>query len=275
MNRNALVVGAAGGMGTEVVKQLLQAGYQVTATVLSDKEAEHLQAAAPGVGKTIKLDLSNADSVLVDLKHLAIPSLDAVVVCAAIGPLGPVEISPLAILRRTLEINTIGAAAIYQACMPALRAAKGRLVLISSFAGKVGLPFLGYYATSKFALEGLGDVMRREAKVSGVDVIIVEPGGVKTPMVTGQLEAVKRDRAALSPEDAERFGPFYDGFAAIAQKSWDAMLEPSVIADTVMEALRANPPQIRYQVGDDSKFLCEAARKPDAEIEAIVAAFGS
>lgn len=275
MSRNALVVGAAGGMGTEVVKQLLQSGYQVIASVLNDKEAQHLQAAAPGVNKIIKLDLSECDSVLAELKRMAIPSLDAVVVCAAIGPLGPVEISPLATLRRTLEINTVAAAAIYQACMPALRAAKGRLVLISSFAGKVGLPFLGHYAASKFALEGLGDVMRREAKASGVDVIIVEPGGVKTPMVTGQLESVARDRAALSLENAERFGPFYDGFAAVAKKSWDAMLEPSVVADTVMEALQANPPQIRYQVGDDSKFLCDAARKTDAEIEAIVAAFGS
>ncbi|UCV23603.1 SDR family NAD(P)-dependent oxidoreductase [Ferribacterium limneticum] len=273
MIRTALVVGAAGGIGVEIVKQLLGEGYQVTATVLNDKEAAHLQAWAPGVGTTLKLDLSNADGVLEELKRLAIPSLDAVVVCAAIGPTGPVEISPLAVLRLAFEINTVAAAAIYQACMPSLRDAKGKLVLISSFAGKVGLPFLGHYVASKHALEGLADVMRREAKADGVEVIVIEPGGVKTPMVTGQLESVARDRAALSPEEALRFGQFYDGFLSVAKKSWDTMLDPSVVANTVIEALKSSTPQIRYPVGDDAKFLCEVARKTDPEIDAIVASF--
>ncbi|RAR57870.1 short-subunit dehydrogenase [Paraburkholderia unamae] len=273
MSRTALVVGAAGGMGTEVVKQLVQQGYAVTATVLNDNEAAHLRASAPGVSRTLKLDLADADRVLDDLKALALPSLDAVAVCAAVGPTGPLEIASLAGLRRTLEINTVAAAAIFQACMPALRAAKGRLVLISSFAGKVGLPFLGHYVASKHALEGMADVMRREAKADGVEVVLIEPGGVKTPMVTGQLESVARDRAALSPEHAARFGAFYDGFLAVANKSWDTMLDPSVIADTVLAALQADSPQIRYPVGNDSRFLCEVARKTDPEIEAIVASF--
>src|SRR5882757_3589456 len=128
MNRTALVVGAAGGMGTEITKLLLAKGYAVIATVLDDKEAAQLQAAAPKVGKTVRLDLSNADRVLTELKRLAIPALDAAVVCAAIGPTGPLETAPLTVLRRTLEINTVAAAAIYQACMPALCAAKGRLI---------------------------------------------------------------------------------------------------------------------------------------------------
>ena len=275
MSGTALVIGAAGGMGTEVTKILLKDGYAVTATVLDDKEASHLESAAPGVQRTLKLDLANADSVLAELKRSAPSSLDAVVVCAAIGPTGPLELAPLATLRRTFEINTVAAAAIYQACMPALAAAKGRLVLISSFAGKIGLPFIGHYVASKHALEGLGDVMRREAKARGVDVILIEPGGVRTPMVLGQLEGVARDRAALSPADAERHGAMYDNFLALVKRSFAGMLEPSVIADAVLLALKANPPQARYPVGEDSKFLCDVARKPDAEIDAIVAGFGA
>jgi NAD(P)-dependent dehydrogenase (short-subunit alcohol dehydrogenase family) len=176
-------------------------------------------------------------------------------------------------LRQTLEINTISAAAIFQACMPALAAAKGRLVLISSFSGKVGLPFLGHYTASKFALEGLGDVMRREAKAQGVEVILVEPGGVKTGMVAGQLEDVARERAALSAADGARFGPMYDNFLTLVRRNLDVMLHPSAVADVVLGALKASPPQARYQVGDDAKFLCEASRKPDAEVDAIVAGF--
>lgn len=273
MSRTALVVGAAGGMGTEVVKRLLAEGYAVTATVLNDGEAEHVRTQTPTVAKTIQLDLGEGDAVLETLKALALPSLDVVVVCAAIGPLGPIEIAPLSTLRRAFEINAVAAAAIYQACMPALRAAKGRLVLISSFAGKVGMPFLGHYAASKHALEGLADVMRREAKLDGVEVIVIEPGGVKTPMVTGQLESVARDRDALPPDQAARFGVFYDGFLAVAKKSWDVMLDPSIVADTVGAAIQANPPLARYPVGDDAKFMCEIARKDDAEIDAAIAGF--
>lgn len=273
MGRTALIVGAAGGMGTEIVKLLLTNGYRVIATVLDDKEAFHLNAAAPGVEQIHKLDLANADGVLLNLKRLAIPALDAVIVSAAIGPWGPLEIAPLTVLRRTLEINTIAAAAIFQACMPALCAAQGRLVLISSFAGKVGLPFMGHYVASKYALEGLGDVMRREAKPRGVEVILIEPGGVKTPMVAGQLEGVARDRAALSPADSERYGAMYDGFLALVKQSLDTMLEPSVVAQAVMGALRDDPPQARYPVGEDSKMLCDVARKSDPEIDAVVAGF--
>jgi NAD(P)-dependent dehydrogenase (short-subunit alcohol dehydrogenase family) len=273
MSRTALVVGAAGGMGTEVTRQLLKNGYQVTASVLDDREAAHLQTETPGASKVIRLDLSNADAVLSEIKRQAFASLDAVIVCAAIGPHGPLEMAPLALFRRTLEINTVAAAAIYQACMPALRAAKGRLVFISSFAGKIGLPFIGHYVSSKHALEGLGDVMRREAKPSGVDIILIEPGGVRTPMVEGQLRDVARDRAAMSPADAAKFGGMYDNFLRLVKQSQDAMLHPSVVADTVLQALQAKTPAARYPVGEDSKFLCDASRKPDAEVDAIVAGF--
>lgn len=273
MSRTALVVGAAGGMGTEIAKALQANAYRVVATVLDDKEGAHLKSQVPAITEVHKLDLSNADSVLATLKALPIRSLDAVVVAAAIGPTGPLEHGPLSMLRKTLEINTISAAAIFQACMPALSAAKGRLVLISSFSGKVGLPFLGHYTASKFALEGLGDVMRREAKPRGVQVILIEPGGVKTGMVAGQLADVARERAALSAGDAERFGPMYDNFLALLKRSIDGMLPPSAVAEVVLEALTTNPPQVRYQVGEDAKFMCETSRKPDAEIDTIVAGF--
>lgn len=273
MSRTALVIGAAGGMGTEVVRQLLAQGYQVTGTVLNSTEEAHVQTQTPTISNTIHLDLGDADTVLTRLKALDLPRLDAVVLCAAIGPLGPVEVAPLATLRRALEINTVAAAAVYQACMPGLRAARGRLVLISSFAGKLTLPFLGHYAASKHALEGLADAMRREARADGVEVIIIEPGGVRTPMVTGQLESVARDRDALSPEQTARFAPYYDGFLAVAKKSWDNMLEPSAVADVVTQALQADTPAARYPVGPDSVFLCEVARKSDAEIDATITAF--
>ncbi|MFY9328971.1 MAG: SDR family NAD(P)-dependent oxidoreductase, partial [Georgfuchsia sp.] len=199
MQRTALVVGAAGGVGSEVVKQLLAKGYRVIATVLNQAEAARV---APGVEKTLFLDLSNADSIMPALQQQSIAALDAVVVCAAISPYGPLEAMPLDGLRRTLEINTGSNVAIYQASMPLLRASKGRILFISSTAGRVAMPFSGHYAGSKYALEGLGDVMRREAHAFGVDVILVEPGGIKTPMVVAQIDGLDGELAKLSPDHA-------------------------------------------------------------------------
>ena len=271
MRRVALVVGAAGGVGTELVKQLLAENYEVIGTVLNQAEATQLTAKVGPIRDIIELDLTNADNVVTTLKS-RIKEVHAVVVSAAISPYGPLEITPLAQLRKTLEINTISAVAVYQACMPLLRTSKGRIVLISSFAGRMGLPPIGHYVASKFALEGIGDVMRREAKPWDVNVIVVEPGGIKTPMVTGQIASIGKDRAALSAEHAALYGELFDTFAALLNKGWETGLDPSVVAAKIVEALQSDAPKARYQIGDDSNYLCNVASKQsDIEQDAIVA----
>ncbi len=97
--RKVLVIGAAGGVGQQVTRQLLTQGWEVTATVLNRTEEQALRAAAPGIGDALVLDLANADSVLSTLPA-RIKELDAVAVCAAMGPVGPLETTPLALLRR-------------------------------------------------------------------------------------------------------------------------------------------------------------------------------
>src|SRR5262245_333076 len=109
MKQVALVVGAAGGVGQEVVKQLLAADYEVIATVLNDAEAK-LVAETGKLKEIILLDLGDADRVASTLAS-RLDRLDAVVVAAAIGPYGPLEITPLAMLRKTLEINTFAGVA--------------------------------------------------------------------------------------------------------------------------------------------------------------------
>src|SRR5262245_50254990 len=114
MSRKVLVFGAAGGVGLEVTRQLLAQGWSVTATVLNDAEEKVLRAAVSQNIEVLLLDLSNADNVLPTLRK-SVKELDAVAVCAAIGPVGPLEIMPLAQLRKTFEVNTIADVAIYQA----------------------------------------------------------------------------------------------------------------------------------------------------------------
>src|SRR5262249_23321382 len=100
MASRVLVIGAAGGVGQEVAKQLLAQGHVVTATVMDAREEDSLRTVAPGIISVLRLDLSNADSVLSSLPQ-HITALDAVAVCAAMGPVGPLETTPLALLRKT------------------------------------------------------------------------------------------------------------------------------------------------------------------------------
>ena len=269
----ALVVGAAGGVGLELTRQLLDGGWQVLATVLDDAEEATLKKLAPGVAVVLQLDLSQADTIAGRLQgHLE--GVTAVAVCAASGPVGPLELIPLASLRRTFEINTIAAVALYQACMPALRASRGRILFTSSFAGKVGLTFVGAYSGSKHALEGLADAMRREAAPFGVDVIVVEPGGIRTTMVAGQVAAAKAGRAALSAEQQAQYGSLFDTFGKVLGATAQAGLEPAVVAHAMLSALTAEKPEARYVVGDDALFMCKSvAAMPEAQQDQTLAAF--
>ena len=265
--RKILVIGGAGGLGSALVGKLVARGDDIALTVLNDAEEQAVRGTLPAVSAVHRLDLSEADQVR-DSLAAAIEGdeIDAVVVCAAISPYGPVETTPVALVRRTLEINLLSHIAIYQAVMPALRRSQGRIVFTSSMAGVAAMPFIGAYVASKFALEGIADVMRREAKPQGVDVVLVEPGGIKTPMVSHQLETLVTDIAALSKEDRARYGHLYRAFQVLATQSHhgDAS-EPGLVADVLVEALDAKAPAARYIAGADAEQLVALARESSDE----------
>jgi short-subunit dehydrogenase len=261
MNKTVLLVGAAGGVGLELVKLLLANSYDVIGTVLNDTEAEQVKAVAPDVRCLINMDLSDADAIQSTLKPvLDMPEVNlvAAVVCAGFSYIGPLELQPLNTLRKTLEINTVANVAVYQACMPYLRKTKGHLLLIASNAGRSGIPFLGHYVASKFALEGLGDVMRREAANFGVKVSLIEPGAIKTGMSFGQLEAIDKDMASLTAQETELYGESYQAFKGLLG-SIHAGMEPIEVAQAMLGALQSENPETRYQVGQDAIDTIEMA----------------
>ncbi|MEI9963998.1 MAG: SDR family NAD(P)-dependent oxidoreductase [Caulobacteraceae bacterium] len=276
MARTVLVTGAAGGVGLELVKLLAAAGDEVVGVVLDEAEAARVRAAVPTVRALVPIDLADADSVAPALAPIfAAPGfkLDAVVTCAAVWPGGPLETTPLSEFRETFEINTMGCVAIYQQCLPLLRATKGRFVFVSSISGKVALPFNGAYTLSKYAIEALGDLARREAGKWGVKVSIVEPGPIKTPMVTAMAAKLDRERAALTDEARALYGDLYDAFALMVEEGYPTATEPKVVAETIVEALDAAEPLTRYEVDDTARFLCGMPRTmTDLQIDEIAIA---
>lgn len=269
-----LVVGGAGGVGLEAVTKLLARGEQVITTVLNDAEAEIMRQAHGEKARIHKIDLSDADVVrkkIADIVHDT-PDLSAVLVCAAISINGPVEIAPLTEFRLMLEINCLSNIAIYQAAMPALRANQGRMIMISSVSGKIGLPHVGGYTTSKFALEGVADVMRREAIEQGVHISLVLPGGIRTPMIHNQIEADKKRLAALSEENRSLYGHLYERFAVVAGGSVEnSGSTPGEVADILLEALYATDPEPRYPAGADAEQMLGMLRTTsDRDFDGVV-----
>ena len=268
-----LVVGGAGGVGSAVVNLLVNRGCEVVTTVLAPAEAASIQERYGGRVQCHSVDLSNAEAALIKLKEIvsSMGYLNAVAVCAAIAPCGPLELTPLSTYRKAYEINCVSEVAIYQATMPALRQTGGRIVLLGSIGGRVAYTFMSAYIATKFALEGLCDVMRREAAAHGVKVSLVQPGGIRTNLVQQQLVDVRRDLAALDGKDRDLYGNLYEGYLRVAERGLgEGASNADQVAEVVLEALEAQEPASRYVVGEDAKQLFGAiGAMSDADIDRL------
>ena len=256
--KKVLVVGGAGGVGSAVVNLLVNRGCKVVTTVLEPKEAAAIEERYGGMVQCHIVDLSNSDAALVKFKEIvsSMDHLNAVAVCAAIAPCGPLELTPLAAYRKAYEINCVSEVAIYQATMPALRQTGGRIVLLGSMGGRMAYTFMSAYIATKFALEGLCDVMRREAAPGGVKVSLVQPGGIRTNMVHQQLVDVRRDLAALDEKDRDLHGYLYEGYLRVAERGLgEGASTADQVAEVVLQALEAEEPESRYVAGEDAKHM--------------------
>ena len=268
-----LVIGGAGGVGSALVSALQSADHGVVASVLNEAEERLVKNVHPDV-RTFRLDLSRPELVLDAVRSgLGDNRLDGVAICAALAPIGVLETSDLDRFARTLDVNVVSALAVFQAVMPYLRESKGRLVMVSSMAGKVAMPFVGTYSASKFALEGLADAMRREVAPQGVRVSLVEPGGIRTPMVDAQLAQVADMIAGLDAEQERLYGAFHRGFQAAAQASHTGTASTAdEVAAKLIAALTDAEPQPRYIAGADAEQLIGAGKAlGDAEMDGVMA----
>lgn len=266
-----LVVGVRGGVGVEVAQQLLQQGRTVIGTVRSTDQFEEVGDAIPGVSELMAFDLADPEaSKMVLLDRLGGASLAGVIVCAAQSVYGPLESCSLAQFKRIMDINATSCLAIYQACLPALQMAQGRLVLVSSYSGRVSFPFFGVYQASKFALEALGDVMRLEAAGFGVKVVLVEPGGIDTEMSRAMRRRINGEIKALPARENERYGHYYRKFSDQVHAATN-LPSGADVARQVLAAFNAVDPEPRYAVGDDTKFLlAQRQAMSDREFDAFL-----
>jgi NAD(P)-dependent dehydrogenase (short-subunit alcohol dehydrogenase family) len=273
--RAVVVTGSSTGIGRASALALAREGFAVFAGVRKPEDGGALVAAAAGELEPLALDIADGASIAAATERVREATggpLAGLVNNAGIVVPGPVEAVDLDELRRQLEVNVVGQVAVTQALLPMIRAAHGRIVLMSSIGGRMSVPHLSAYNASKHALEAIGDSLRQEMRQFGVEVAIVEPGSVATPFWDkGHAEAPKA-RAAMSPELLELYGPELDQVEAASRKTAARGVAPERVAEAVVHALTAAKPRTRYLVGVDAKIQARLRMLlPDRVLDRLIA----
>ena len=276
--RTVVITGASSGLGKECAQYLDQLGFRVFAGVRKSADSEALAAASSGRLRPLLLDVTREDSIRdaveVVSKDVRDRGLWGLVNNAGICVSAPLECVSPAQLREQLETNLVGHLAMTRAFLPLSRKARGRIVNVSSGLGRIASPYLGAYAASQFAKEGLSDALRRELRPFGVTVAVVQPGAIKTP-IWGKVSQLGHNTLDESPEDVaqlyrESFLKFLDRNDRRARSS---ATRPESFSKAVAHALTAGRPKTRYRVGRDSQVTSVLARVlPDAVLDT---AFGA
>ncbi|MEA2160552.1 MAG: hypothetical protein QOD66_2932 [Solirubrobacteraceae bacterium] len=247
-----LVTGAARGIGRATALRLADGGWDVIAGVRGAEDGEALAQERPGRITPLILDITD-DSHLAALDSALPARLDAVVNNAGVVVGGPIEAVPLSELRRQLEVNVVGQAAVTQAVLPRLRTAKGRLVFVSSVSGLVATPMSGPYNASKFALEGLADALRMELAPWGIRVVLVEPAQTDTDLWRRAETDLEEAVASLSPQHRDLYAKHIAGFRKSIPRSQRMAAPTDGVAATIERALTTRRPRARYVVGTTAR----------------------
>jgi NAD(P)-dependent dehydrogenase (short-subunit alcohol dehydrogenase family) len=273
----ALITGASTGIGRATALRLAGRGWTVLAGVRTPAAGEGLVADGPaGAIVPLALEVTDAAQIAQAAERVGQQQgasvragLDALVNNAGIGIGGPLEVLSEADLRRQFDVNVFGQVAVTRALLPALRRAGGRIVFISSIGGRVPMAFSAPYAASKHAIEAFGDALRVELHSSGVQVALIEPGSVATPIWDkGRGEA---ERLQIPPELQEQYGHVPEALDKALRDTGSRGVSPDVVAAAIERALTARRMPARRLVGRDAKAMLLAKRLlPDRVFDRLV-----
>jgi NAD(P)-dependent dehydrogenase (short-subunit alcohol dehydrogenase family) len=258
-HRPAVVItGASTGIGAACAVDLTGHGFHVFAGVRRPADAERLRQQGAGQIEPVTLDVTDQASITaaVETVRQAVgpAGLAGLVNNAGIAIAGPLELIPVDILRRQLEVNVVGMVAVTQAFLPLLRVAHGRIVNIGSVNGFFAPPYFGPYTASKYALEALTDCLRVELRQWGIRVSIIEPVNVDTPIWNKSNASADQLAEQVSPE---RYDLYREDLAAVretARKLAANAIPVHYVVDRVRGAMMSRHPRSRYPIGAESRL---------------------
>jgi NAD(P)-dependent dehydrogenase (short-subunit alcohol dehydrogenase family) len=273
--RSVVITGASTGIGWATAKLLLDRGFRVFGSVRKAADADRLKSEFGANFTPLLFDVTDEAAVLAAAREvraaLGGETLAGLVNNAGIAVAGPVLELSADDFRRQMEVNVIGPIITTQAFGPLLgsdkqlKGPKGRIVMISSVGGRNGMPLIPAYAASKHAIEGLSESLRRELMLFGIDVIIVAPGAVKTP-IWG-----KADEVDISAYQNSPYFPALQKIRAFMRQLGETGLPPEKIAERIAEALTAAHPKVRDQIAPDPMRQLIMGLLPKRMVDGMIA----
>lgn len=264
----ALVTGASSGIGEATARKLRTLGYTVYAAA---RRTERLAGLADAGIRPLAMDVTDDESMQADVKQIigASGRIDVLVNNAGYGSYGALEDVPMDEARYQFDVNVFGAIRLTQLVLPHMRAQRsGKIINITSMGGKVHTPLGGWYHGTKFALEALSDCLRMEVRPFGIDVVVIEPGGIRTEW--GGIAADKlREASGTGPYAAQAKAVANSlGAEANARRS----SPPEVIANAIARVVTARRPRTRYATGFGARPIIFTRRVlPDRAYDAFIA----
>jgi NAD(P)-dependent dehydrogenase (short-subunit alcohol dehydrogenase family) len=272
--QSVVITGVSTGIGWATAKLLLDRGFRVFGSVRKQADADRLSKQFGANFTPLLFDVTDEAAVLAAARQvraaLGGETLTGLVNNAGIAVAGPVLELAADEFRRQMDVNIIGPIIATQAfgpllgTDPSLKGPRGRIVMISSVAGKNGNPLMSAYSASKHAIEGLSESLRREMMLFGIDVIIVAPGAVKTPIWS------KAEEVDISTYKNSPFFPSLEKIRRFMLQLGESGLPPEKIAETIADALTSASPKVRYQITPDPMRHLMTAVLPKRMIDRII-----
>jgi NAD(P)-dependent dehydrogenase (short-subunit alcohol dehydrogenase family) len=273
--QSVVITGASTGIGWAAAKLLLARGFRVFGSVRKQADADRLRGEFGTNFTPLLFDVTDEAAALAAAREvraaLGGETLTGLVNNAGIAVAGPVLELAAAEFRRQMDVNVIGPVIATQAfgpllgSDPSLKGPKGRIVMISSVAGRNGNPMSAAYSASKHAIEGLSESLRREMMLFGIDVIIVAPGAVKTPIWA------KADEIDISAYKNSPFFPALQKVRGFTKHLSEIGLPPEKIAEAIANALTSPNPKVRYQITPDPMRHLITGKLPKRMVDKIIA----
>ena len=270
--RTALVTGASSGIGEDTARRLQALGYTVYGAA---RRTDRLRALAADGIRPLAMDVTDDASMTAGVNRILEETgrIDVLVNNAGYGSYGAIEDVPIDEARRQFEVNVFGLARLTQLVSPHMRAqGTGTIINISSIGGRLTTPLGGWYHATKYAVEALSDALRIELAPFGIDVVVVEPGGIRTAWW-----AIAADHLEATAEGSAYAGQIRDVAGSMRGESNQRRFSPpEVIARTIGRIVTARRPRTRYAVGFMARPLIAARRVlPDRAFDQLIgAAFG-
>lgn len=273
--RSVVITGASTGIGWATAKLLLDRGYRVFGSVRKQADADRLRSEFGANFTPLLFDVTDEAAVLAAAREVRAAlngeTLAGLINNAGIAVAGPVLELSADEFRRQLEVNVIGPVISTQAFGPLLgsdaflKGQKGRIVMISSVAGKGGNPLTAPYAASKHAIEGLSESLRREMMLFGIDVIIVAPGPVKTPIWS------KAEEVDISGYKNSPYFPALQKIRKYMLHLGEIGLPAETIAERIADVLTSARPKVRYEITPDPMQRWILSLLPKRMVDKIIA----